>query len=44
MQTLNLKDYIGETLDDPGDGDDFLDITPNMWSMEEINGKLELTL
>ena len=36
-----LEDNIGENLDDLGYGDDFLDITPKIWSVKEIIDKLD---
>ena len=37
-----LEDNIGENLDYPGYGKDFLDTTQKAWSMKEITYKLDL--
>lgn len=38
-----LEDKIVENLIDPGSGDDFLDTTPKILPMKEVNDKLDVT-
>lgn len=45
MQTINLlEDNVREMVDDPGFGDDFLNMIPKAWSMKELISWISLYL